>query len=244
MLVMIVSLFLLPMAAGADERLVRLAAPQALVESGLLRHILPRFSLKTAHRVEIVASGDPAEVALGPEGRALFQGAGAVWHLRILDEGHSGAKRFSDWLTSDIGMRTVMGFAPEGEALFGPPQVKAVEAVRVEIGGDAELGHEVSQVLCGRCHAVDEAGRKNSIGSTPSFFVLRSLGDWEERFAAFYVLKPHGAFTQIEDVTDPFPPERPSPIVPIEMTLDDLEAIMSYVAVLAAADLGKPLEHQ
>ena len=97
---------------------------------------------------------------------------------------------------------------------------------------------------CKRCHAVTSEGRINSIGSTPSFFVLRTLPDWSERFEQFYVLNPHPAFTQIAEVTPPFAQDRPPPIVPVEMTLGDLEAIVAYVAELAPADLGAPIQHQ
>ena len=74
--------------------------------------------------------------------------------------------------------------------------------------------------------------------------MLRSLGDWEERFGAFYVLNPHPAFTQIPEVTAPFPIDRPSPIAPIELSIEELEAVMAYVALLDAADLGAPLVAQ
>jgi hypothetical protein len=89
---------------------------------------------------------------------------------------------------------------------------------------------------------VSDKNRMNSIGSTPSFAVLRTLRDWEDRFQAFYVLKPHPAFTQIEDVTEPFDPTRPSPIAAVEMTLDDLENIMAFVQGIAPADLGRPVQ--
>ena len=89
--------------------------------------------------------------------------------------------------------------------------------------GDAALGAVRAEEMCGRCHVVDAAKRMNSIGSTPSFFALRSLTDWEDRFQTFYVLNPHPAFTQIKDVTPPFPVDRPSPIVPVVMTLDDMD---------------------
>ena len=84
----------------------------------------------------------------------------------------------------------------------------------------------------------------SSIDSSPSFFALRSLPDWEDRFQTFYVLNPHPAFTQIADVTPPFPDELPSPIVPVEMTLEDVDAILAFVAALKPADLGAPLQHQ
>lgn len=84
----------------------------------------------------------------------------------------------------------------------------------------------------------------SGIGSAPSFAVMRSFADWDSRFSAFFALKPHPAFTQVEGVTDPFPPELPPAIAPIELTLEELEAIVAYVAALPPADLGKPLEHQ
>ena len=42
----------LPISVLADERLVRLYAPEALIDTGMMRHILPRFTLKTQVRVE------------------------------------------------------------------------------------------------------------------------------------------------------------------------------------------------
>lgn len=232
-----------PMSVLADDRLVRLHAPDRLVETGLLKYALPRFSLKTQIRVELTADAE-ADIALGDEGRALFQGPEMTWKMDLRNEDHSGSKRLADWLLSDVGQRTIASFAPDGESLFGPPG--AVEEVVVELSfdADAELGHEVSRRKCTRCHAVDAATVGWGIGSTPSFGVLRALADWEERFSSFYVLNPHPAFTQIEDVTPPFPIDRPSPIAPIELTLDEVEAMLAYVAAMPAADLGQPLAHQ
>ncbi len=136
------------------------------------------------------------------------------------------------------------GYAPDGQALFTLAEPGEAEVVEVAISGDAELGHEIAHAKCVRCHAVDQATRGWGIGSTPSFGVLRTMSDWEVRFATFYQLKPHAAFTQITDVTDPFPPELPSPIAPIELSPDELQAVLAYVAVMPPADLGKPLEHQ
>jgi hypothetical protein len=122
--------------------------------------------------------------------------------------------------------------------------VQEAAAPVVEVAGDAVLGRDVAKLKCARCHAVDDATRMTAIGSTPSFFVLRSFGDWETRFTLFYRLAPHGAFTQVAEVTAPFPEDRPSPIVPIEMTLEEVEAVTAYVAGLPVADLGKPLEQK
>ncbi|MBV2359435.1 hypothetical protein KUH32_06595 [Thalassococcus sp. CAU 1522] len=237
-------LCLAPLTALADDRLVRLHAPAGLDETGLLKHILPRFSLKTQVRIERVETPEQADLVLGSEGRALFEGAGATWHMAVNAADHPGTQKLADWLTSEIGLNTITGFAPEGTPLFAPPSDRVAEVAAVELEGDPKLGHDVSRAKCARCHVVEEAGRMNSIGSTPSFFVLRSLGDWIDRFSAFYVLNPHPSFTQVDGVTPPFPLDRPSPIVPVVMTLDELSAIMAYVGSLSAADLGAPIQHQ
>ncbi|MDJ0638766.1 MAG: hypothetical protein QNJ20_08030 [Paracoccaceae bacterium] len=228
----------------AEDKLVRVQAPQALMDTGLLKFALPRFSLKTQVRIEYVPEGAEADLVIGDTGRAIFQGPNQVWKMDVRSADHPGTKQLADWLASDVGQRTIASYAPDGTTLFGPPQAEARVVVEVTLDGDAELGHKVSREKCTRCHAVDEATKGWGIGSTPSFGVLRSLHDWEGRFAAFYALNPHPAFTQIEDVTDPFPMDRPSPIAPVELTFDELQAMLAYVAAMPAADLGKPLDHQ
>jgi len=103
------------------------------------------------------------------------------------------------------------------------------------------LGEKLSLYHCGRCHRVSERNRMGGIGSTPSFRLLRSFEDWEGRFWAFYALKPHPAFTQIDGITEPFHEEHPSPIHPVMMTQEDLEAIVAFVRGIEPADLGGPL---
>ncbi|AUQ63602.1 hypothetical protein PhaeoP57_02606 [Phaeobacter inhibens] len=230
--------------AQGDPRKVRLIAPQALIDTGVLGFMLPRFSLKTQVRVELVDTDATAEVALGQTGQPVMAGQGVIWHLELITPDHTGAQRFADWLTSDVGRRTLAAFAPDGTQMFQVPEQAAAQVEVVAWEGDAGLGYDLSKIHCGRCHAVDEGGRINSIGSTPSFYVLRSLADWEQRFQAFYALNPHPAFTQVAEVTPPFDEARPSPIVPVEITLDELENILAYVAVLSPADLGAPLEHK
>ncbi|MEX0368198.1 MAG: hypothetical protein AB3N22_19195 [Ruegeria sp.] len=243
MRILVLILALLPGLAMADDKRVVFYAPPELVESGLIQHIAPRFSLKTQVRVETAVDPAEADRVLGSEGRALFSGLGQTWHMDLRSDTR-GAQRFADWLTSDVGRRTVQGFAPEGTPLFTEPKVQKAVVAKVEMTGDAIAGQGVSWEKCGRCHVTERGRGGFGIGSTPSFFVMRGFEDWQSRFAGFYVLKPHGAFTQLEGVTDPFPIDRPSPIAPIELTLDELEAILAYVAVLDPADLGKPLEHQ
>lgn len=240
---MVMVLMLWPALAAADERLVRLHAPEALVETGVLRHILPRFSLKTQVRVELAAP-EAADMVLGDAGRALFQDGATIWHMDLRSPDHPGTQRLAEWLTSDIGQNTILSYAPGGAPLFQPPVAVAVATVDVDVAGEALRGHDVSRLHCGRCHAVDAAGKKNDIGSTPSFFVLRTFADWEDRFTTFYVLNPHGAFTQIEDVTPPFADNLPPAIVPVEMSITDLQDVLAYVNGLEPADLGAPIQHQ
>ncbi|MGV6846961.1 MAG: hypothetical protein ACWA5A_01150 [Marinibacterium sp.] len=226
----------------AEDRLVRLFAAPELVETGLIRHIVPRFSLKTQVRVDLVESQESADLVLGRQGRALFEGEGGVWHLDVRSQTDPDAQKFADWLASDVGRRTVLSFAPDGAALFQPPPARETTVVAVAPDGDVTLGKTVSRRQCARCHAVDDATRMSGIGSTPSFFVLRALGDWQERFSAFYALNPHPSFTFVDGVTPAFAADRPPPIHPIVMTLPELEAVMAYVAGLTPADLGAPLQ--
>jgi len=238
---------ILPFVAGktraADD--LRLAAPQVLQDSGLLQYVLPRFSLKTGVRVEVVEEQAQADLVLTNQdaGTAVFQGPNAAWSLMVLTESE-GAARLADWLTGEIGKRTITSFEVDGSAPFTLPKTKEAEVVAVSFEGDAVLGKTLSVKMCGRCHVVDPKDRMNDIGSTPSFSVLRAMRDWDRRFQTFFALNPHPAFTQIEDVTPDFPIDRPSPIIPVEMTMDDLEAILAYVSALAPADLGAPLQHQ
>ena len=231
--------------AGGDDRLVRLHAAEPLVESGLLRYILPRFSLKTQVRVVLVGPEESPDLVLGSqEGTPLFQGAGGIWRLKVLRKGHPGTERLAAWLNSGIGQRTIVSFAPRGAPLFSPPPEQEAEAVAPAPGGNMALGLAVSGAKCGRCHMVSRAGKIVGIGSTPSFFALRSLPDWRERFSTFYLRNPHPSFSQIDGVTDTFAEERPSPIHPVTLTAEELEAILSYVAGLDPADLGAPVRHQ
>lgn len=228
--------------ASADDRLVRLALPDALAQSGLAEYMLPRFSLKTQVRVQVVAPGEAADAVIGTQGVAVFTGFDQQWHLQTGD--HPGAQRFADWLTSDVGLRTITSYRKNGVQLFDIPIETAVVTAAVPISRDALRGATLSEQMCARCHAVNADGHANAVASTPSFAVLRSLPDWQDRFEQFYVRKPHPAFTQVAEVTPEFIKERPPTIVPLEMTLDDLDAILAYAAAMTPAQLGAPLTHQ
>jgi len=231
-------------ASVADDHQFRLSAPADLVESGLLKFILPRFSLKTQVRIEVLGDDAAAEAAFGSEGTPVFEGLDRLWRLAVAAPDHEGVAKFVDWIKSEAGQRAITGYRPDDSQPFTLPAPEAVETVALVYDGDAAAGMTLSHVLCGRCHVVSERNRMNAIGSTPSFFALRTLSDWENRFGVFYVLNPHPAFTQVADVTQPFSKNRPPPIVPLGMTLEDLDAIIAYVASLEPADLGAPIAHQ
>ncbi|XDA99630.1 c-type cytochrome [Sulfitobacter sp. LCG007] len=233
---------LCPIAGLAQDNSFRLSAPQGIAETGFLDFLLPRFSLKHGIRVDAVASDAPADLRLGREGVPVFSGLGVVWGLDGIDT--DSERAFADWLQSEIGQRTVASFPGAGESVFGSPPTSAEATPAVVHEGDAVAGQELSLTHCGRCHVVNERNRMNGLGSTPSFAMLRTLDEWEGRFLAFYALNPHPSFTQIEGVTPPFDAARPPPISPMRISLDEIDAILAYVATIAPADLGAPITSQ
>lgn len=242
MLLLILALAVLPFKALAEGRQVVLYAPPDLIATGVMDYILPRFKLKT--QVPVVLTGDlaAAEVVIDAGALPLFEGAGQAWSLRVVQD-TAWTARFADWLQGEIGLNTVLSYAPEGDPVFRAVTQAAQVAPPVVLSGDPALGLEVSRAKCARCHVVDAQGF-TGIGSTPSFAILRGFADWQDRFIGFFALNPHPAFTQIDGVTEAFDPTRPSPIVPLEMTLDEVDAVAAYVAGMAPADLGAPLQSQ
>ena len=241
------SILLLAQGAAAEERRIVLAATPGLIETGLFDYLLPRFALKTGIRVRAVEllEGVEADVLLGParavgEGRAAFRAGKALYLCRAAAGGpgrpeHAG--RFVDWLLSAVGQRTVEAFRAGGRRVFLAAAGARVRKAKAAPAGDLARGEKLSFRHCGRCHVIGPRNRMGGLGSTPSFAVLKTLSDWELRFRGFYQLNPHPSFTQIPDVTDPFDESRPPPIVPLELTLEDLEAILAFVATIEPAKL-------
>ncbi|MCP5086842.1 MAG: cytochrome c [Rhodobacteraceae bacterium] len=264
-------LFLLLLFAAegkAQERSITLAVSPVLQDTGFLKFLLPRFSLKHSIRVnvmplqkEAIVPGD-ADVILTSVRRPMYPGAsefvgsgkpalsGFEQMFYVLETGQRGgttikhAARFSKWLLSEIGQRTVEDFALEYRQVFKAGADADMQEIEVVFGGDATIGAQLSLQHCGRCHVVSEKNRMNGLGSTPSFALLRTFSDWDRRFEAFFTLNPHPAFTQIDGITEPFDISHPSPISPLQLTLNDLDAILAYVAKLEPADLGAPIRHQ
>lgn len=228
--------------AHAQDANLRLAIPEPLDVSGFAQFLVPRFSLKTGIRIDRLGEGAEADMTFGAQGTPVFQGMGQLWSLS--HTGDPRAERFLKWLQSDVGIRTIEGFSGPDGAGFSAQLSAPEEAFEVVFEGNAAEGERLSLTLCGRCHVINESNKMNGIGATPSFRVLRGLSNWDTRFATFHLLNPHPSFTQIKDVTDPFDPSLPPPIVPMEMTTQDLEAILAYVSAIKPADLGAPLQLQ
>lgn len=243
--VMICALMAMP-ARGQELRQFRLAVAAEIVDSGLIGHILPRFMLKTGRRGDIVGLGAAPDVTItaapGGPGEAVMQRGGVVYRLHLATK-NDAARRFGDWLVSDIGQTTLAAYAPPAGAPFAPAPIDVV-AAEVVIDGDPALGRLVAETHCARCHRVHPEGRGIGIGSTPSFAGLRSLPDWADRFAAFYARNPHPAFLRVEGVSPAFDISRPPPIVPVTITIDQAQAVQAYVAGLPPADLGAPVSPQ
>lgn len=237
---LIVAALVLAHPTYSQEKAFSLQAPDTLVETGFLKHLLPRFSLKTGIRITVV--NEAGDAVFGAEGDPVFRQGETIWHFTSNGDAYPVA--FQDWLLSDVGQGTIEAFKRDGAPLFSADVAVKEEAQVVAVSGDAVLGEELSLSKCGRCHVVNKKNRMNAIGSTPSFALMRSFPDWQRRFETFFLLRPHGAFTQVAEVTDPFPEHLPSPIAPIEVTLDEIEAITAYVGSVAPADLGAPVQSQ
>lgn len=238
-----------PSVALAQNADLRLIVSDYLVESGLTQHLLPRFRFKTRIRVEAVSTDMTGVASLLPdnsEGIAVLSSTeGVPYFLATLSddaETQTKVSKLLDWLQSEPGRAAIESFKPDGIQLFTPDAEKVVEEVKVEFDGDANLGSKLALLHCGRCHVIDSRNPFGGIGSTPSFGALKTIQGWPEAFAAFWTFNPHPAFTQIEGITEPFDPARPSPIAPLIMTLEEVEAIASFVAEMPTKDLGGAVE--
>ncbi len=229
--------------AAAQTREFGLSSPSVLQESGFLRFILPRFSLKTGIRVSLQSAA--AEATFSPDtGTPVMQGLGVKIYLQLGSADtprQQNARRFADWLLSDVGIRTIGQFKIDGAPVFTILQPEATTIAPTVFTGSAARGESFSYANCGRCHVVGPANRMQGIGSTPSFSLLRSLPDWQDRFLSFFTRNPHPAFTQVTGITTPFDPDRPPSIAPVILEPADLDNILSFINSIEPADLGAPL---
>jgi len=237
-------LFVAPLMAWGQEDGVRLRIAPVLEDSGLVQFLRPRFSLKTGVQVQVVPEGGNVVLDGQADGTAKpVLARGDVVYYVSAGQG-KGAKRFSDWLLSDVGQRTIEQFRPEAGLPFTGAAGMAEIAAEIPLEGDVVRGETLSYQHCGRCHVIGEKNRMKGIGSTPSFALMRTFPDWLPRFGGFYALNPHPSFSQIVDVTDPFDVSRPPVINPLELTLEELDDILAFVATVEPANLGASLQTQ
>jgi mono/diheme cytochrome c family protein len=247
----------------AQDKVIKLVTTTEAEESGLLDYILPRFRLKTGIAVEVVTGEDGDLIALSDgadllladlpdaEGKPVMYAAdaaesgGDAYVVALLpDADPENASRLADWLVSDVGQNTLAAYQVEGAQLFLPFAEVSPPVVEVVLDGDAAAGEKLAHFACGRCHVVSDKNRMGGIGSTPSFPAMRNFADWKEKFLGFYVLNPHPSFTQVADVTEPFPADRMPHIAPVELTLDEIDAIAAFVATITPKDLGGEVQSQ
>ena len=94
-----------------------------------------------------------------------------------------------------------------------------------------ERGYEIAREHCARCHVISDDNRMSGISSTASFpMMVNYLDDWELRFETFFARNPHPAHVRV-DGSDP-PSEWPTGTVPVEITADDIEALVAYARSL------------
>lgn len=225
--------------ATAQDLTLRM--PEGMLTEGFDKQLLPRFRFK--HRISIkpVTEGD-ADMTFGADGTRVFQRIGGdVVRLDILNNSE-GARTFRDWLKSGPGKAAIESFKPNGSQVYTTEQAVVVIEEAEEFDGDTKIGGRLALEHCGRCHVVDERNRMGGIGSTPSFAALRARSNWSDLFRAFWSHNPHPSFTQVEGLTEPFDPDRALNIAPVEMTMDEVEAITAFVATLQPKELGRPVQ--
>lgn len=262
-------LFAACIAAGpalAEGKSMVLAADERLEASGLLKYIVPRFSLKKGIRVQVrtAVSDDLAEAVQG--GDALLgpiavaeslrqggrgQGLRPAFHadgdaedetyaVLLLEDAENpeNAAAFLDWLTSEIGQRTIVSYSPPGQPGYLSGALKVEQEVVDVPEGDLNEGEKLAHLHCGRCHVISDRDRFGGIGSTPSFPALRAVPSWKDKFISFWASNPHPSFTRIIDISPPFDPDRPPHIAPVVLTQKEMEAIVAYAASIKPKDLG------
>ena len=247
---LITALMLLASSAQAEHKDLALFVSPDLFDSGLMRFLLPRFSLKTGVKVHVELMNDtnniPADAIRlhADSGIAVLSGMGQTFALSGATSDTPASRKFTDWLLSDVGQRTIGQFARDGSPVFeGAAGSKTVGRLAT-LTGDAKRGEALAYSNCGRCHVIGQKNRMKGIGSTPSFPLLRSFQNWQDRFSAFYALNPHPSFSQVSGITDPFDKTRPPPISPLLLTQQELDDIVAFAGSVKPAGLGKPLDHQ
>jgi hypothetical protein len=98
---------------------------------------------------------------------------------------------------------------------------------------DRARGEQLAVEHCRRCHTIP--GENNmSVGNSPSFkaMVTSPADDWRYKFEVFYALRPHASFVRVMEFRSA--PQYPLGIAPLNISLDDIPHLLTYVDSLAA----------
>lgn len=103
--------------------------------------------------------------------------------------------------------------------------------------GDLAKGRALAQKHCAVCHVVGDFNRFGGIGSTPSFQLLASMQDGEERFRQFFARRPHPSFLSLPDREPPtdYPLNAPR----VRLNYDDIDAIARFALTLKDPRLAR-----
>ena len=233
-----------------------------MVENGFLKYVLPRFSLKTQIRISRSSSTDPATV---PEG-GYPDPAGSAWWPRPSGEGAARIVRVPLPMTTETYAAVRLAASgttracrpPCGLAAIGGGAQYADQPSPIDgRGGLSTAGRRTGAGGegggAGRSAGGREAGlfplrpmpcggRTQSDGraSAPRRPLARSGRSRIGRIGCWFSIRsiPHPSFTQVEGVTPPFDPARPPHIAPVELTIDDVEAIAAFARTIPPKDLG------
>ena len=107
-----------------------------------------------------------------------------------------------------------------------------------------EKGEILVRAHCTRCHVVGNLNKYGGIDSTPSFGVIKSLPDWQDRFAAFWSLLPHPSVVQVDGLSLERPKGLPATTKQIFLDIDDVDGIQAYVKTLPVKDLGGGISYR
>lgn len=226
---------------SAAKAELTLLMSEEMLASGFDKQLLPRFRFK--HRISVtpVTEGE-ADMAFGPEGNRVFQAIGGDPVRLEIRTDKPEARTFLDWLKSGPGKAAIESFKPDGAQVYTTEQVAVAVETTETFDGDTATGSRLALVHCGRCHVIDQRNRMGGIGSTPSFAALRGRKNWSDLFRAFWAHNPHPSFTQVAGVTEPFDPNRALHVAPVEITMDEIEAITAFVATMTPKELGRPVQ--
>tara|TARA_B000000532_G_scaffold44537_1_gene33611 strand:+ start:3694 stop:4470 length:777 start_codon:yes stop_codon:yes gene_type:complete len=225
---------------------VYLHFPEELLMIEFDKHILPRFKFKTQISIKSKKTSENTDLSIDVknEGISVFSDLnGIVYKIEKITSDEiklNKIEKFIDWLRSPSGISAIEGFQFNGTPMFKALKFEKQNEKEFVFEGDIKNGLLVSQKHCKRCHVVDDNAFAG-IDSSPSFHAMRSFEDWEERFRAFWTVSPHLNVISIKEVYDAGSKLSPVVIVPIELSLDDIDDILSYVSKIKPKDLGKPI---